>query len=479
MRTLVHPAVAVLLPFAFLAAMDALLRGGTIGAMAPRPAAGFRIVVLLAGAAEAASANFLQRERLGGFSARFRELVLVLAGAGLAAWLLSGRPFRGEPSPVAFEVLWPVLLAGVQWLLTLFVHQILRERELFLSLVEGRDGPALKLAVREAAGEAGGSAEGLAKLRRMVVGFEAAVLLLLIGVYVGRAGEGGWWVPVAVAHEVLGLFALSVLAAFAHEQSLLVRASPRKPPGRPDRGAAADRMLAAAPRGGHAAGLRCRSSRYPPRSAGSSRSTRPAEPPPASSRPAEGPDGMREMLEQLARQETPAWLALFMKVIGYTLAAAAAGAALYFLLRPLLRRDTRHALRTLHPLAALRRALWRLAVLTAGLPRALRVWLREGRREAAAVLRAAVAGGEGGGSARTTPGPSRRGRASRPVRDYVRLVVGSGTGSPSVPRWSTRPVSPARPSRAAAPRRGHGFREIVRGCAVRRRAPLAPWCAAW
>ena len=58
-----------------------------------------------------------------------------------------------------------MVLAGVQWLLTLYVHTTLRERELFLSLVEGKEASALKLAAREASGEAGGSAEGLAKLR--------------------------------------------------------------------------------------------------------------------------------------------------------------------------------------------------------------------------------------------------------------------------------------------------------------------------
>lgn len=431
MRTLVHPAVAVLVPFAFLAALDALLRGGMIGAMAPRPAAGFRIVVLLAGAAETAIANFLQRERLGGFGARVRELVLVLAGAGLAAWLLSGRPFRGEPSPVAFEVLWPVLLAGAQWLLTLFVHQILRERELFLSLVEGRDGPALKLAAREAAGEAGGSAQGLARLRRMVVGFEAAVLVLLIGVYVGRAGEGGWWVPVAVGHEILGLLALSVLAAFTHEQSLLaagISVDGRRLGGWIAGAAVSVALLtvaAAAIAGARPvlplsilAALLAALSRF------FTVERAPAVPPPPGSRPIEGGtgDGMRELLEQLARQETPAWLELLMKVLGYALAAAAALSALYFLLRPLLRRDTRLALRNLHPLAALRRALARFAALAIGMPRALGAWLREGRHEALAVLRAAAAGGRGGGVARMAPGPVRRGRASRPVREYVRLV---------------------------------------------------------
>ncbi len=172
MRSLVHPAVAVLAPFVFLCAIDGLVRGALLGAVVPRPAAGFRLVVLLAGAAEAISANFLQRERLGGFSARVRELVLVLAGSLVLLWLLSGRPFRGELSPVAFEVLWPVFLAGVQWFLTLFVHATLRERELFLSLVEGKETLALKLAAREASGEAGSSAEGLAKLRRMVGIFE-------------------------------------------------------------------------------------------------------------------------------------------------------------------------------------------------------------------------------------------------------------------------------------------------------------------
>jgi hypothetical protein len=434
MRSLVHPVVAVLTPFAFLCAIDGLVCGALLGAVVPRPAAGFRLVVLLAGAAEAVSANFLQRERLGGFGARMREMVLVLAGSGVLLWLLSGRPFRGEFSPVAFEVLWPMVLAGVQWLLTLYVHATLRERELFLSLVERKEAPALKLAAREASGEAGGSAEGLAKLRSMVVIFEAIVLVFLVLAYVARGGAGGWWVPVAVGHEAVGVFTISLLAAFTHEQELLAAGIPvetRRLGGRAASSAAGLGILftaAIALAGARPvlplsilAAILDAISRFFTLDRGTVR------PPEARSRAAGDADGgMRAMLEALAERETPAWIAVAVKALGWVLAAGAAAAALYFLLRPLLARDTRSTLRALRPLAALRRALRRLATAASGLPRAFAAWLRAGGREAVRVLQAATAAGsESKTGASGGVGKGRRGagpRITQSVREFVRIV---------------------------------------------------------
>jgi hypothetical protein len=434
MRSLVHPAVAVLAPFAFLCAIDGLVRGALLGTFVPRPAGGFRLVLLLAGTAEAVSANFLQRERLGGFGARMRELVLVLAGSGALLWLLSGRPFRGEFSPVAFEVLWPMFLAGVQWFLTLFVHTTLRERELFLSLVEGKEASALKLAAREASGEAGGSAEGLAKLRLMVVIFEAVVLVFLVLAYVARGGAGGWWVPVAVGHEAIGVFTMSLLAAFTHEQELLAAGIPAETRRLGSNAASSAAGLgvlftaAIALAGARPvlplsilAAILDAINRFFTVDRG------PVRLPEARS-PASGDtgSGMREMLEALAARETPAWIAAAVKVLGWVLAAGAAAVALYFLLRPLATRDTRSMLRALHPFAALRRALRRVAAIAAGLPRAFAAWLRAGGREAVRVLQAATASGFGsatGASGGVWKG--RRGagsRVPRSVREFVRIV---------------------------------------------------------
>jgi hypothetical protein len=434
MRAFVHPAIAVLVPFAFLCAIDGLVRGALLGSLVPPPAAGFRMLVLAAGAAEAVSANFLQRERMGGFGTRLREVVLVLAGTGGIAWLLSGRPFRGEFSPVAFEVLWPVFLAGVQWSLTLFVHVTLRERELFLSLVGGKEGAAIRQAARDASGEAGSAVAGLAKLRTMIAIFEAVVIAFLVIAYLGLNGRGGWWVPVAVAHEAVGVLAMSVLASFAHEQALLAAGIP------------ADTRRLGAATATSAAGLGILFV-----AAIALAGSRPALPlsilaavlealtrlfsftreptaAPAVRAPSPGATdgGMRAMLESLNARETPAWIATTVRVLGIALAACAAAAALYFLLRPLLTRDTRMVLRSLHPVAALRRTFRRIAAIVAGLPRAFLAWLREGGGEAIRVLQAVAAAGAGPAVAVPPRVPSaRRGagaRAPRSVREFVRIV---------------------------------------------------------
>jgi len=434
MRTLVHPAISVLVPFAFLCAIDGLVRGALLGSVVPRPAAGFRVLVLAAGAAEAVSANFLQRERLGGLGARLRELVLVLAGVGALAWLLSGRPFRGELSPVAFEVLWPVFLATLQWFLSVFVHGTLRERELLLSLLAGKGGAAMRQAGRDASGEAGSAAAGLTKLRTMIAIFEAAVLLFLVFAYLAHGGGGGWWVPVAVAHEVAGVFAMSVLAGFAHEQQLLAAGIPVDTRSLGTRAASSAAGLGilfavaialAGPRPALPLSILAALLEALGRLFAFTR--RPLAAPAARAPAGEAMDGgMRAMLEAIAARETPAWIAVAVRVLGIVLAAGAAAAALYFLLRPLIVRDTRQVLRHVRPLTALRRALRRVAAVAAGLPRAFLSWLREGGRSAVRVLRVVAAAGAEPAAVR--PGRPRRVRqragasVSRSVREFVRIV---------------------------------------------------------
>jgi len=434
MRGLVHPAISVLVPFAFLCAIDGLVRGALLGSFVPRPATGFRVLVLAAGAAEAVCANFLQRERLGGLGARLRELVLVLAGVGALAWLLSGRPFRGELSPVAFEVLWPVFLAALQWFFTVFVHGTLRERELFLSLLVRKDGAALRQAVRDASGEAGGSAAGLAKLRTMVAIYEATVLMFLVFAYLAHDGGGGWWVPVAVAHEVAGVFAMSLLAGFAHEQRLLAAGVPvdtRSLGARAASSAAglgilfAGAIALAGPRPALPLSILAAMLEALGRLFAFTR--RPMAAPAVRAPAGDAADGgMRAMLEALNARETPAWIATAVRVLGIVLAAGVAAAALYFLLRPLLVRDTRQVLRSLHPLAALRRALRRVATIVGAIPRAFLAWLREGGRGAIRVLQVVAAAGAE--PLATMPGRPRRMRqragtsSSRSVREFVRIV---------------------------------------------------------
>jgi hypothetical protein len=300
--------------------------------------------------------------------------------------------------------------------------------------VEGKEAPALKLAAREASGEAGGSAGGLAKLRLMVVIFEVVVLVFLVLAYLARGGAGGWWVPVAVGHEAVGVFTMSLLAAFTHEQELLAAGIPagtRRLGGRAASSAAGLGVLfvAAIALAGTRpalplsilAAILDAINRFFTFDRGSVR------PPETRSRaPGETDGGMRAMLEALAARETPAWIAVAVKVLGLVLAAGAAAAALYFLLRPLLARDTRSTLRTLHPFASLWRALQRIAAFAAGIPHAFATWLREGGREAVRVLQAAAAAGPGSAaSASDRMGRGRRGagsRVPRSVREFVRIV---------------------------------------------------------
>ena len=269
----------------------------------------------------------------------------------------------------------------------------------------------------------------------MVVIFEAVVLVFLVLAYVARGGAGGWWVPVAVGHEAVGVFTMSLLAAFTHEQELLAAGIPaetRRLGGRAASSAAGLGILFAAaialagarpvlPLSILAAILDA-INRFFTVDRG------PVRPPEARS-PASGDTGggMREMLEALAARETPAWIAVAVKVLGWVLAAGAAAAALYFLLRPLAR--PRHAQHAARPAPARG-------------PAARAETARGDRGRIAPRLRSVAAGGRAGGGpgaagrdrhrvpdpttgASGGVGKGRRGagsRVPRSVREFVRIV---------------------------------------------------------
>jgi hypothetical protein len=386
LSSLLHPAIAMLMPFFFLQGVDAVVRVGIFGGIFPAPPPGFLLVVLLVGLSRTVVSNILRRAKGGGLAPRVREAVLSFAAALAVLTLLSGRPFRGEWNPLQPDVIWPMLLLVVQWLMTLQAQDALRAREMFLVVVEGKTGHALAAAAHGASGQAGESVQGVEKLKRTAItGMVVTVLTYLV--YSGIAAHLAVNVPVAVSARILlealaGIVTMVVFNGFIEEQLCSARGIPRA--------VSSGSLRYEAPLAGVGVLLLCslalsgRASLLPmsllARLLAFLRRFRlhvAFTAPPPEAPPAQGATGgMEEMLRALGtRTPSPLWQEIG-RILGIVAVVALAAAFAYFIVRPLLSRGALKAARRLHPLRLIARRLAGLYAFLTELPRAFSRWRR-------------------------------------------------------------------------------------------------------
>ena len=438
LRSSLHPLISVLLPFSFVQALDALIRGGIFQGTIPVPPPGFLLVVLAAGASRTVVSNALGARRIRGAFARIREALLTFASAAAVLLLLGGGPFHGDWNPFGPALIWPLILCGAQWLLTLQIQDALRPRELFLSLLGGATGHALVRAARDANGEATESQQNLRKLRGTTLLLEAFilvpfVLLVTARTIVSAPALSPWGTARVLIHVLIGCAAIVVFGHFSHDQ-VESAAGVNHDPGRDLRrigGSLAGiggifivaLLFSVPPAVGSLAAL----ARFfiwllsllpVPRSVvaapeGNLEQLIPSAP----SLPPTGPAHMGEsdLLVQIFH------------VARIVIAVAAGIALIYFVLRPLFRRDTRISAGQMHPLRTLVRRLRSLARFLLKLPGAVSRWIRAPGRGFAAIPRAIVDSLRGAATGAKAPAVtaanrSRQRAAQRAVRDFQRLA---------------------------------------------------------
>jgi hypothetical protein len=439
LRSLVHPALAILLPFTFLQAFDAVVRLGILSGLLPPAPTGFLFVVFLMGASRTAIANFLSRERVSGLFLRLREAILTLAAALVLLTLLSARPFHGDFNPLQYDVIWPLLLCAAQWLFTLSVQQRLRPRELFLSLLSGKAGHALKNAARDAGAEAGEAHEGLGKLSRLAVVMELFVILPYIGLQAALVVQGFPSPAIGVTARVLlytvaGVAFLVIMNGFKEEQLHLLEGLAHDPQQAIRRSAGplagiCSLFLVALLLPGRSALLPLSAlARFfnwlahliPP--------AHPREAPLIARQPGnETGAGMFNGLQfGLPEAHESPLLVQILHIAGIVLAAAAAAGLLFFIVRPLFSRDARRSARRLHPLRRAIRDVRLILRFLAHLPRAISVWMRTPGKNLSAIPRAIIDSVRESiaGRRRAASGADRTRRVarSRAVREFRRLA---------------------------------------------------------
>jgi hypothetical protein len=213
----VHPLISILIPLLFLLSVDQLLRVLFPHiTLFPRHLAPLLIV---GGVEEALMGNLLFKERAS-FVARIRELCLLLAVSfGYLFILLAMKSDRGlHLSPVLVYPLTAVLL---QWLLSNGIHSGLREREILLDALAGKEGAVLRHSMRDSSYQAGLVVRVLRNIKAGAIVFQILIVALLITVAVLKR-QPSFRVGLLVSlHALGGILGVGLLRTFEQQQLLL------------------------------------------------------------------------------------------------------------------------------------------------------------------------------------------------------------------------------------------------------------------
>ena len=233
-QSTLHPMLSIFIPYLFLFTFHHAFRAVMVGWIipsipddvdlvltAPTMPTAFFIVLLAIGVGEAISANFLSKERVTALVPRLREMLLFLIGGLIFIFLLRGDFSRRGLNPLQFNVIYPLIFVLLQWLLSFVIHRGLKERELFLSLLIGKEGVTLKNMLREFSAEAGDSEKAITRVKRILLFFQVIVILLLFSLLAFGSGVRPVYVVLSFFHVGFGLFFLVLLNHFLEEQSYL------------------------------------------------------------------------------------------------------------------------------------------------------------------------------------------------------------------------------------------------------------------
>jgi hypothetical protein len=216
-RSTVHPLLALCLPTLFLLSLNAVVRAAMPALSFPPRL--FSLVLPLIGIEEVAIANLLFAERAGR-GARLRELLSILVVLWLVLALMRSIS-AGSAALFHPALLYPLVLVLLEWVFVWAIHQRLREREILLSALAGKQGEVLLHELRDASMQAAVAARALAAVKILAALFQTVIFTLLLfcaaqGIRVGVPG-----LMLCAANALLGLLAMGVLSMFAEHQLLL------------------------------------------------------------------------------------------------------------------------------------------------------------------------------------------------------------------------------------------------------------------
>ena len=177
----VHPLLSIFIPFWFLLTLVLTMLGGIIthyGHTVFPPM--FPVLLLLAGASESLVGNLLYKEKIASILPRLREILFVLLFGAFFILLLNGDLIRKDVNFGRVRFWFPFSLIGIQWFLSLYVHQKLRLRENYLRFFNGKEEKDTKTIYQTHSHESSDSAKALGNLKAFIIGLNIGAFFLLI-----------------------------------------------------------------------------------------------------------------------------------------------------------------------------------------------------------------------------------------------------------------------------------------------------------
>ena len=174
-----HPVLAIFVPFWFLVTVllvftNSLLLPAGIVVFPPM----YFVLLILVGMSETITGNLLYKERIAGILPRLREFVFVAAVGFFLILLFHGEVARKDFNIGRIKIWLPALFLGIQWFLSYFVHQKLREREIFLKYFAGKDGKQVKEIYQSFMHEGSESLKAIKSVKKLII---ALIVLAFVG----------------------------------------------------------------------------------------------------------------------------------------------------------------------------------------------------------------------------------------------------------------------------------------------------------
>jgi hypothetical protein len=134
--------------------------------------------------------------------------------------LLTGDLFRGNWKILRLEIIYPLVVIIFMWSFSYYVHQKLRNRELFLSMLIGVEEKDLAKTFREFHFEAGQSIDGIKSIRRLIIGFQIIIFVLVLVVSSMNARLSAGTTALILIHFAFGMIFFFSLNGFLQSQDL-------------------------------------------------------------------------------------------------------------------------------------------------------------------------------------------------------------------------------------------------------------------
>lgn len=178
--SIAHPFLTVFIPFWFMLTVVNVMINSAILQSGSRVFPPFYIVLLLlVGVSEIVTGNLLYKERIAGILPRLREFVFIVIFGLLFILLFHGDLMRGNFNIGRLKIWLPMLILAVEWFMCYYVHQKLRERELFLKFFEGKPDKEVREIYDSYMHEGGESLKAIKSLKRFVIVLTVIGFLML------------------------------------------------------------------------------------------------------------------------------------------------------------------------------------------------------------------------------------------------------------------------------------------------------------